>query len=566
MSRKVIRYYLPHLWSRWRKVALPVACLLLGLSVMGSATVSASQGSIPQGWLTYRNPIWAYTISYPSSWHIWGSDPRISQYLSNYDEKAAGDDFPAAGAAAKVEVSPFQKSPAQSLDQWLRANDAELSPGFQPVHIDIDTPYQPPAVQSGLTISGYPATTLRWQHANAVYFDAGNVAYEVIANWSADADSQLANQVLASFTIAGKADLVRATIPSTTTQANQPLVGIPSPGLILPMKVDYAWCCWMSTAGMNGGGVNSWYDHDSSGSGDYHCDNSLTRYDGAVYSPNWCSNGTGSCSTSVSCYDGHPGIDFSTDSQTGIPVYAANGGTVSTYSDSACGTGLYLSTTVNGHSVKILHCHLSSRIVSSGSVSRGQEIALSGCTGTGCGGPHLHFAVYRVDISPSHRADPFGWCGGGSDPDTYDIGYMWSTGSSCSPSPSFIGGPLYTVSSPGLSSGWSGSQTDAYGVTYWYSSTSGATATWNAPVIAGKSCYGAEVWIPGGNATNTNAPYLIQFNDGTSSTTTHVNQNANTSWYTIIDGYTNGGAISTITLTAASGSKTGAAKVWFQCF
>ena len=184
-------------------------------------------------------------------------------------------------------------------------------------------------------------------------------------------------------------------------------------------------------------------------------------------------------------------------------------------------------------------------------------------------GAHLHFAVYRVDVSPSHRADPFGWCGGGSDPDTYDIGYMWSTGSSCSPSPSYIGGPLYTVTTPSvLSGGWASATEPAanYGVTYWYSSTSGATATWNAPNISGKSCYGAEVWIPTGNATNTSAPYLIQFNDGTPSTTVYVNQNANASWYTIIDGYSNGGSISTITLTAASGSKTGAAKVWFQCY
>ncbi len=175
----------------------------------------------------------------------------------------------------------------------------------------------------------------------------------------------------------------------------------------------------------------------------------------------------------------------------------------------------------------------------------------------------------RIDISPSHRVDPFGWWGSGSDPDPNDIGYLWSTGSVSSGAcnnavPSFIGGPIYTVT-PFLSSGWitPSPTTDGYGVTYWYSTTAGATATWNAPSTP--LCVGAEVWVPAGHATNTSAPYVLYFSDGTSKTVT-INQNDNQSWYTIYDGYNGGKTITQVVLTAASGSQTGAAKVWFQCF
>jgi hypothetical protein len=238
---------------------------------------------------------------------MWGSDPRISQYLSNYDEKTADDDFPATGLSAKVEISTFQKSTAESLDHWLHANDAELSPGFKPVHEGIDNPWTPPVVQTGLSVSGFPAETLGWPHTTASYIDAGNVIYHVQANWSEGADAHTTRQVLATFSIVGKADLARAKIPlANGTGIAQPFASAAA-GLDLPMRVDYAWCCWMSSTGVNGGGVNSWYDHDNSNQGDYYCDNSLTRYDGAVYSPNWCStNNSGSCSTSVSCYTAIP--------------------------------------------------------------------------------------------------------------------------------------------------------------------------------------------------------------------------------------------------------------------
>jgi murein DD-endopeptidase MepM/ murein hydrolase activator NlpD len=556
-----------------------LAWLIASPQVASAATTP--QANIPPGWQTYTNPIYAYQIAYPSSWHNWGSDPRTGQDFSNYDQAAASDDFPPSGTDARVEVHAFQKPVTQSFNDWLLKMVGDLLPGGPP---DKQGNWTPPVVKRNVTIAGFPAIILRWDTSAPrsvdEYLDAGAVVYNVGAGWSTGADAQTIQQILTSFTVVGTPDLARAAIPHIVKQA-RPLIGSPSPGLNLPMQVDHVWYDssnggWMSNQGMNGGGVNTWFDHDSYQYSDYHCESppSLTRYDGNVYS-SLCGT-TGSCINSVSCYDGHPGIDFSTVvngiPQLDVPVYAAATGTISVYpADQFCGNGLYLATTVAGHTVKILHCHLDTELITSGTVYRGEEIALSGCTGKqGCHGPHLHFAVYRVDVSPSERVDPFGWCGSGSDKDPNDIGYLWSTGSSCSPSPSFIGGPLYTVT-PTLVGSWSSQKTDHYGVAYWWASNSNppASAIWNAPTL-GKSCYGAEVWVGATfDASDSNTQYVIHFTDGAPDKTVTINENWYTSWYTIYDGYNGGDTIGSITMndnTGTSGQHIAAAKIWFQCY
>jgi murein DD-endopeptidase MepM/ murein hydrolase activator NlpD len=122
-------------------------------------------------------------------------------------------------------------------------------------------------------------------------------------------------------------------------------------GLTLPLMVDAAWCCWMQTIAMNGGDVNSWYDHDAS------CNGTMKRYDGTSWSVGNCGGG---CTEGVSCYDGHNGIDFrvvSSDGVHGPPVYAASNGTLYLYTDMNCGNGIVIADSTDSR-ISTLYCHL----------------------------------------------------------------------------------------------------------------------------------------------------------------------------------------------------------------
>jgi peptidoglycan DL-endopeptidase CwlO len=88
----------------------------------------------------------------------------------------------------------------------------------------------------------------------------------------------------------------------------------------------------------------------------------------------------------------HPGIDIGVPS--GTPIRAAAAGKV-TLQQSAGASGGYGNYTCISHTATLSTCyaHQSSFSVSLGaSVSQGQVIGLSGCTGL-CFGPHLHFEV-----------------------------------------------------------------------------------------------------------------------------------------------------------------------------
>ena len=110
-----------------------------------------------------------------------------------------------------------------------------------------------------------------------------------------------------------------------------------------------------------------------------------------------------SLQTSSSWGDGrnHKGIDFR--NPTGTPIYAAEGGTVSTAGWTG-GYG-YLVIVKHGGGIETYYAHCSSLNVKVGqTVSKGQQVARVGSTGNSTG-PHLHFEV-RVNGTP---VNPIGW-------------------------------------------------------------------------------------------------------------------------------------------------------------
>jgi len=101
---------------------------------------------------------------------------------------------------------------------------------------------------------------------------------------------------------------------------------------------------------------------------------------------------------------GHEGIDVV--GKIGSPVIAAAGGVVSqSYFEPMYGNRMVIDHGVDasGKRTRTVYKHLKDRQVSQGtSVSRGQQIATLGATGTLAGGiPHLHFEIHRATKSGS---------------------------------------------------------------------------------------------------------------------------------------------------------------------
>lgn len=117
------------------------------------------------------------------------------------------------------------------------------------------------------------------------------------------------------------------------------------------------------------------------------------------------------------CYDGHDGTDYSMPC--GTPVLAAAAGTVS-FVGQWYGFSVWIDH-ANGYSTRYAHLTTNSNTVNVGDqVSAGQQIALSGMTGTdAC---HLHFGTYHNN----QVTDPFGWRGSWPDPLAVDAVCLWA--------------------------------------------------------------------------------------------------------------------------------------------
>lgn len=163
----------------------------------------------------------------------------------------------------------------------------------------------------------------------------------------------------------------------------------------------------------------SWFDHTSPyNPGTSDVDNYpslMTKYDG----------------TTGASYNGHNAIDYPTGTS-GKNVYAAAGGTIGFIgwenpNDHSQMGGFTIRVKHTDWNVSTYYAHLTEEyLISVGqTVSRGQLIAHSDNTGNSSG-PHLHFGVFN-SLTGWRGIDPYGWSGGGSDPWTYDQGYLWTT-------------------------------------------------------------------------------------------------------------------------------------------
>ncbi|HUF84326.1 MAG TPA: peptidoglycan DD-metalloendopeptidase family protein [Acidimicrobiia bacterium] len=120
----------------------------------------------------------------------------------------------------------------------------------------------------------------------------------------------------------------------------------------------------------------------SSGSGSGQVVGGLTcPVPGAAFSDSWGDPRSGGRS--------HQGTDLM--APYGTPNYAVIGGTVSTTSSGGGGLHLVLSGS-DGNTY--LYLHLESYVVSGGSVSQGQLVALTGDSGNATGVPHTHFEIH----------------------------------------------------------------------------------------------------------------------------------------------------------------------------
>ncbi len=150
--------------------------------------------------------------------------------------------------------------------------------------------------------------------------------------------------------------------------------------------------------------ISAWFDHNSSGG-------SFQRYDGDT----------------TDNYDGHEGTDFATSTGAGV-LAPASGEVKEVYWDNCGGWQMHVWHENIGISTLYSHLGTTTSATTTDIVSRGEHIADVDITGSCTSGAHLHFGVTDgEDRTTSNRIDPFGWSGGGSDPWTYNLGYLWTT-------------------------------------------------------------------------------------------------------------------------------------------
>ncbi|WP_226678938.1 murein hydrolase activator EnvC family protein [Mesobacillus jeotgali] len=90
----------------------------------------------------------------------------------------------------------------------------------------------------------------------------------------------------------------------------------------------------------------------------------------------------------------HAGVDIA-NRGSNVPIYAAaDGFVIKSYYSSSYGNTIFVAHSINGQTWTTVYAHMSSRLVSGGFVSRGQQIGVMGNTGQSYG-QHLHFELHK---------------------------------------------------------------------------------------------------------------------------------------------------------------------------
>ena len=211
----------------------------------------------------------------------------------------------------------------------------------------------------------------------------------------------------------------------------------------------------------NAHGITSVFDHCMPG-GYYTQDGKVCEFDGTVglksngVDPNFSYGyAVTPGKTDYLYYDGHNGWDMPLSYET---LLAAAPGSVTYAGWDSYGWGNTILID-HGNGFKTRYAHLSEVDVKVGqSVARGQKIGVSGNTGNSTG-PHLHFGVYRTDMTLANgdmvAIDPWGWQAAGTDPWQYDLGNLWLTGNPQNPVPWAPAAPAAKVVDNSASITWS---------------------------------------------------------------------------------------------------------------
>lgn len=227
-------------------------------------------------------------------------------------------------------------------------------------------------------------------------------------------------------------------IPTPTATSSPMPTQTPAPPatvgfLDLPVSYsNFAQAAQGNVGGKETGRVNSWVDHTTP---TYNKNCNITVWSGRLF-VGCPETRVDTCSTGISCYDGHNGVDLQHQKDVvNEPVFAAAAGTVVEVCrnypcDRDANLGIYVMID-HGNGYATLYAHLKS--VNNGIevgtvIAAVQPIGVMG--GTGGYPVHLHFGVYYDQNgdgkwTDGEVVDPYGWAGSGPDPWTPASVYLW---------------------------------------------------------------------------------------------------------------------------------------------
>lgn len=213
------------------------------------------------------------------------------------------------------------------------------------------------------------------------------------------------------------------------------------------------------------------------------------------------------------CSTYHHGIDIAVGS--GTVLGSPGNGTVSNYFYDSCGGNMYYISYGGGWQTRFLHCSSAIRGVGN-SITRNQDAARSGNTGSCTTGAHLHFEVRKDGVSQLVPGSV--------------NSYVTRNAQVPRDYPGLNDTPVTVVTVDNSSAGfsvtgtWSSgtSASDKYGSDYRFHSTAAVSepASWTANLASGS--WGIYAWWPAGSNRSPAAPYILP-----GGTTVAVNQQGN---------------------------------------